>query len=112
MCIISNSHQVKCLATQTRSQFPLIRSRETRETELHRVLAHVRLPLLSPYFLHDCVERESAILQSKECLRLVEEAKLFHLLPDRRNSFNSERTRPRTKAGLLNVGHTRYMYYS
>ena len=49
------------------------------------------------------VERESAIQQSKECLRLVEEAKLFHLLPDRRNSFNSERTRPRTKAGLLNV---------
>ena len=28
-------------------------SRETRETEFHRVLAHVRLPLLSPYFLHD-----------------------------------------------------------
>ncbi len=31
-------------------------SRESRETEFHRVLAHVRLPLISPYFLHDFVE--------------------------------------------------------
>lgn len=32
-------------------------NRETRETEFHRVLAHVRLPLISPYFLHDFVEK-------------------------------------------------------
>ena len=28
-----------------------------RKSKFHRVLSHVRLPLLSPYFLHDCVEK-------------------------------------------------------
>jgi hypothetical protein len=32
-------------------------NREGRETEFHRVLAHVRLPLISPYFLHDYVDK-------------------------------------------------------
>jgi hypothetical protein len=30
---------------------------ETRKSRFHLVLSHVRLPLLSPYFLHDCVEK-------------------------------------------------------
>jgi hypothetical protein len=29
---------------------------DDRRSRFHRVLSHVRLPLLSPYFLHDCVE--------------------------------------------------------
>ena len=33
-------------------------NRESRETEFHRVLAHVRLPLMSPYFIFDRVEKE------------------------------------------------------
>ncbi len=44
-------------------------SRETRETEFHRVLAHVRLPLLSPYFLHDCVEKERCVKWATSYLR-------------------------------------------
>ena len=81
-------------------------NRESRESEFHRILAHVRLPLMSPYFLCDHVEKQSVVMQSKECLRLVEEAKLFYLLPDRRGTFNSERTRPRVKAGLVNVSQS------
>ena len=30
---------------------------EKRKKGFHRVLSHVRLPHLSPYFLHDCVEK-------------------------------------------------------
>ena len=29
--------------------------RTSRGANLHRVLSHVRLPRVSPYFLHDCV---------------------------------------------------------
>eukprot|EP00094_Tigriopus_californicus_P004616 TCALIF_04444-PA protein Name:"Similar to klhl20 Kelch-like protein 20 (Xenopus laevis)" AED:0.12 eAED:0.12 QI:148/1/0.88/1/0.87/0.88/9/0/660 len=74
---------------------------ESREPEFHRVLAHVRLPLLSPYFLLDHVDHLPIIQQSKECLRLVEEAKMFHILPDRRSLCNLDRTRPRIKSGLI-----------
>ena len=31
------------------------------------VLKHVRLPLLSAYFLHDCVENQPVISQTKAC---------------------------------------------
>lgn len=37
-------------------------ARETREPEFYRVLAHVRLPLLSPYFLNDCVDKSRSVL--------------------------------------------------
>ena len=49
----------------------------------HHVLEHIRLPLLTPYFIHDVVERTPAVSESAECRSLVEEARLYHLLPDR-----------------------------
>ena len=49
----------------------------------HHVLEHIRLPLLTPYFIHDVVERTGAVSESVECRGLVEEARLYHLLPDR-----------------------------
>lgn len=75
-----------------------------RKSRLHRVLAHVRLPLVSPYFLHDLVEKNGVVSGSPECMRLVEEARLFHLLPDRRTDFGySERYTPRRNAGTIKV---------
>ena len=67
--------------------------------EFHKVLQHVRLPLLSPYFLHDYVEKHSIITDSNECRKLVEEAKTYHLLLDRRAEMRSPRTRPRKASG-------------
>lgn len=68
------------------------------------MLAHVRLPLVSPYFLHDWVEKNSCVAASPESLKLVEEAKLFHLLPDRRPDFeHSARFTPRRNAGTAQV---------
>ena len=40
----------------------------------------------------DVVEGESAVRSSPECRLLVEEARLFHLLPDRRHYQLSPRT--------------------
>jgi len=69
----------------------------------HHVLEHIRLPLLTPYFIHDVVERTPAVSESAECRALVEEARLYHLLPDRRSSVCCERTRARRSAGTIQV---------
>ena len=77
--------------------------RPLRQKNFDSILSHVRLPLLSPYFLHDVVEKCSVVKTSPECQSLVEEAKLYHLLPDRRNALSNERTRPRRNAGVARV---------
>ena len=42
--------------------------------------------------------------QSKECMQLVEEARLYHLLPDRRSEFGTtKRCQPRKNAGTAQV---------
>nr|CAD7196741.1 unnamed protein product [Timema douglasi] len=76
---------------------------ESRRPEFHKVLEYVRLPLLSPYFLHDCVEGQLVVRQSQEARVLIEEAKRFHLLPDRRMELQSPRTKPRKSAGTVQV---------
>ena len=40
-----------------------------------QVLENVRLPLLSPYFLHDCVSKQKVVRTSPECQTLLEEAR-------------------------------------
>ena len=74
-----------------------------------QVLEHVRLPLLSHYFLHDCVESQAVVRQSSECRHLVEEAKMFHLLPDRRAELQSSRTKHRNSAGTVQVHETQVL---
>ena len=75
-----------------------------RKAALPFVLAAVRLPLVSPYFLHDCVQPHPLILQSKESMALVEEARVYHLLPDRRDRYSTSiRCRQRRNAGTAQV---------
>ncbi|XP_039285500.1 kelch-like protein 3 [Nilaparvata lugens] len=76
---------------------------EERKLDFHKVLETVRLPLLSVYFLHDCVESMPAVKQNPSCCQLVEEAKLYHLLPDRRQMFSSSRTKQRNNADTIEV---------
>ncbi|XP_063244711.1 uncharacterized protein LOC134545858 isoform X3 [Bacillus rossius redtenbacheri] len=76
---------------------------DSRKQDFHKVLEHVRLPLLSPYFLHDCVESQAVVRDSPECQQLVEEAKMYHLLPDRRMELQSSRTKPRRNAETIQV---------
>ncbi|KAI5704376.1 hypothetical protein M8J76_013621 [Diaphorina citri] len=74
-----------------------------RSVDFPLVLETIRLPQLSPYFLHDCVEQCAIIKNNPQCAQLVEEAKLFHLLPDRRSAHITPRTKPRKSAGSINV---------
>jgi len=77
--------------------------RASRGANFHRVLEHVRLPLVSPYFLHDCVDKQEVIKQNLQCRQLLDEAVAFHLLPDRRHEMKNQRTKPRKSSGLVEV---------
>lgn len=68
---------------------------ENREALLPQVLAKVRLPLLSPQYLADRVAPEELIRQSHQCRDLIDEAKDYHLMPERRALIQSFRVRPR-----------------
>ncbi|XP_014240962.1 kelch-like protein 18 isoform X2 [Cimex lectularius] len=68
---------------------------ELRKLELPRLLASVRLPLLAPHYLVDSVATEELIRTSHECRDLVDEARDYHLMPERRPLLQSFKTRPR-----------------
>ncbi|GFQ65929.1 kelch-like protein 24 [Trichonephila clavata] len=74
-----------------------------RSEDFHLVLEQVRLPLISPYYLHDCIVPVPAVSTSTQCQKLIDEAKLYSLLPDRRHQTNSVRTRPRRSFGISEV---------
>ncbi|BES98887.1 BACK [Nesidiocoris tenuis] len=67
----------------------------SRNVELPRLLALVRLPLLPPHYLVDNVATEELIRSSHECRDLLDEARDYHLMPERRALLPSFKTRPR-----------------
>lgn len=68
---------------------------DTRIPLLPQVLSKVRLPLLTPQFLADRVATEDLVRSNHKCRDLIDEAKDFHLMPERRALVQSFRTRPR-----------------
>ncbi|XP_071127888.1 kelch-like protein 5 isoform X2 [Mytilus edulis] len=66
-----------------------------RKKYLAKLLSHIKLPLMSPQFIADHVESNSVLHEDKECQALIMEALKYHLLPERRSSFQSPRTKPR-----------------
>ena len=72
---------------------------ELRESLLPLLLSHVRLALLTPAFLMDVVSTERMIKKSHDCRDLLDEAKDYHLMPERRDLLQSFRTRPRSGIG-------------
>ena len=64
---------------------------ELRTEKFPQVLSKVRLPLLSPQYLADFVAREELIRTNHQCRDLLDEAKDFHLMPERRGLLQSFR---------------------
>lgn len=99
---------------------------EERQTFLGELLGQIRLPLLSPHFLVDEVEKEDLIRQDIACRNLLDEAKNFHMLPDRHKKFTSyKKMSPRRSTfgalysvcGMDSTGHSvrtveRYDFHS
>ncbi|XP_067859642.1 kelch-like protein diablo isoform X1 [Heptranchias perlo] len=76
---------------------------QSRKQNFEKILEHIRLPLISPYYIHDIIESQSIIQESLPCQRLISEAKDYLLLQDRRGELFSSRTRPRRSTGTTEV---------
>ncbi|KAF2883825.1 hypothetical protein ILUMI_22356 [Ignelater luminosus] len=72
-----------------------VKHNESRAGDLPQLLSQVRLPLLSPLYLTDRVATEELIRTSHQCRDLLDEARVFHLIPERRHLLQSFRTKPR-----------------
>lgn len=67
-----------------------------------KVLEHIRLPLISPYYLHDVIESLDVVKENPACQKLISEAKDYLLLKDRRGQLYCPRARPRRSTGKHN----------
>ncbi|ELU00416.1 hypothetical protein CAPTEDRAFT_151000 [Capitella teleta] len=74
-----------------------------RMHHLPNLVVHVRLPLLSPQFLSDRVGQEELIKGSLKCRDLLDEARDFHLMPERRAQLQTFKTRPRCCTDVVGV---------
>ncbi|CAJ0963152.1 unnamed protein product [Ranitomeya imitator] len=78
--------------------------REQRELFLPELLTKIRLPLCQPQFLTDRVQQDELVRCCHKCRDLVDEAKDYHLMPERRPHLLAFKTRPRcctSIAGLI-----------
>lgn len=77
-----------------------------RRKFLPRLLALLKLPLMSAQFLADYVESNELLKENRDCRDLIMEALKYHLLPGRRSTMQNVRTRARksTVGSLLAVG--------
>lgn len=78
-------------------------SPESRMEGFENIFEHIRLPLISPYYLMDKVATTQAVSQSQRCRQLLEEAKVHHLLPDRKRESNQMWTTVRKKSSMVDV---------
>lgn len=74
-----------------------------RREDLPFLLAKVRLPLLTPQFLSDTVAADELIRSSHKCRDLIDEARDYHLMPERRSLLQSFRTKPRRCKDVIGV---------
>ncbi|XP_023204149.1 kelch-like protein 20 isoform X1 [Xiphophorus maculatus] len=75
----------------------------SRKQGFEKVLEHIRLPLISPYYLHDLIESLDVVKENQACQKLISEAKDYLLLKDRRGELYSSRARPRRSTGTGTV---------
>ncbi|XP_058035936.1 kelch-like protein 18 isoform X2 [Ahaetulla prasina] len=69
--------------------------REQREAFLPELLSRIRLPLCRPQFLSDRVQQDDLVRNCYKCRDLVDEAKDYHLMPERQRPLLDFKTRPR-----------------
>eukprot|EP00794_Sanderia_malayensis_P000300 gene300-927_t len=72
-----------------------------REKHLPNLLQHVRLPLISPFYLSEVVEKEVLLQRNQECLDLIVEAKKYSMQPVDRSQYGSKQMRPRKFMGVV-----------
>lgn len=71
------------------------RDKEIRELAMPELMVKVRLPLLTPQYLSDRVATENLVKNCLKCRDLLDEAKDYHLMPERRSLMQTFKIRPR-----------------
>ncbi|KAL3876219.1 hypothetical protein ACJMK2_034089 [Sinanodonta woodiana] len=77
--------------------------KENRKKDFAEIMGHIRLSLVSPYFLFDVVEKQGVVNQSQKCKELVDEAKTYLLLQDRHPELQNKRSKLRKSLGHMEV---------
>ncbi|KAK5920228.1 hypothetical protein CgunFtcFv8_024063 [Champsocephalus gunnari] len=78
-------------------------SRDLRESLLPELLSRIRLPLCRPQFLSDRVQQDELVRCCHQCRDLVDEAKDFHLMPERRPRLPAFKTRARSCTSITGL---------
>ncbi|KAK5889691.1 hypothetical protein CesoFtcFv8_015672 [Champsocephalus esox] len=78
-------------------------SRDLRESLLPELLSRIRLPLCRPQFLTDRVQQDELVRCCHQCRDLVDEAKDFHLMPERRPRLPAFKTRARSCTSITGL---------
>ncbi|XP_039250579.2 kelch-like protein 18 [Styela clava] len=87
---VSSEEQVFHAATVWIKEDPTERTKLMQE-----LLQYIRLPLLRPQFLTDVVQMHHTVKTCLKCRDLVDKAKDYHLMPERRYEFPPNMVRPR-----------------
>ena len=66
-----------------------------RVKQLPSLIQFVRMPLMSKHYLLNRVDTDKLIRSDMKCRDLLDEAKNFHLLPEQRAQFRTDRMKPR-----------------
>ncbi|KFV17506.1 Kelch-like 18, partial [Pterocles gutturalis] len=77
--------------------------RTQRESFLPELLSKIRLPLCRPQFLTDRVQQDDLVRCCHKCRDLVDEAKDYHLMPERRPHLPAFKTRPRCCTSIVGL---------
>ncbi|XP_076455943.1 kelch-like protein 18 [Babylonia areolata] len=72
-----------------------VKHKEERKAHIPELMVQVRLPLLTPPYLSDRVASENLIKNSLQCRDLLDEARDYLLMPERRILMQTFKTRPR-----------------
>ncbi|XP_033624203.1 kelch-like protein 3 [Asterias rubens] len=73
---------------------------DNRRGDLLDVISHVRFALISPYYIHDVVERDRLIVHNKSVQHLIDAALQYHVLRDRRQDLDLTKLNTNTRRGM------------
>lgn len=66
-----------------------------RAKQLPSLIRFVRMPLISKHYLLNRIDADSLIRSNLTCRDLLDEAKNYHLVPEQRAQFRTDRMKPR-----------------
>eukprot|EP00057_Strongylocentrotus_purpuratus_P015540 XP_011670014.1 PREDICTED: LOW QUALITY PROTEIN: kelch-like protein 2 [Strongylocentrotus purpuratus] len=73
---------------------------DSRRADLADVVSHIRFGLISPYYIHDVVERDRIVSHNKGCQQIIDSALQYHVLRDRRQDLDMTKVNTTARKGM------------